>query len=177
MSRRLFLAAAAGALALAATGGAFAQTKEIERTGVPYVPTPQIVVDQMLRFANVKDSDFVMDLGSGDGVLVRTAATQMKASGLGIEIDPDLVKRANDLAQKQGVAARANFQVMDVFKADLSKASVVTLYLLPGMMLNLRTKIFNELKPGTRIVSHDYHFGEWSPDDSISFDVPEKDAR
>ena len=156
-------------------GPAFAQTKEIERTGGPYVPTPQIVVDQMLRFANVKDSDFVMDLGSGDGVLVRTAATQMKASGLGIEIDPDLVKRANDLAQKQGVAARANFQVMDVFKADLSKASVVTLYLLPGMMMNLRKKIYDELRPGARVVSHDYHFGDWEADDRITFDVPEKE--
>lgn len=155
--------------------GAWAQTKDIERTGGPYVPTPQIVVDQMLRFGNVKESDYVMDLGSGDGVIVRTAALQMKASGLGLEIDPELVKRANELAKKQGVAERASFQVMDVFKADLSKATVVTLYLLPGMMMNLRNKIYNELRPGARVVSHDYHFGDWTADDRITFDVPEKE--
>ncbi|MBM3342790.1 MAG: methyltransferase domain-containing protein [Betaproteobacteria bacterium] len=158
-----------------AQGAAFAQTRDIERSGGPYVPTPQIVVDQMLRFANVKESDYVMDLGSGDGVLVRTAALQMKAAGLGVEIDPELVKMANALARKQGVAERASFQVLDVFKADLSKASVVTLYLLPSMMMNLRTKIFNELRPGARVVSHDYHFGDWVADDRITFDVPEKE--
>lgn len=176
MATRKFLSILMGlALGLAAPGMVSAQTKDIERTGGPYVPTPQVVVDQMLRFANVKESDFVMDLGSGDGVLVRTAALQMKASGLGVEIDPDLVKRATDLARKQGVADRASFQVMDVFKADLSKATVVTLYLLPGMMLNLRNKIYNELRPGTRVVSHDYHFGDWASDDRITFDVPEKE--
>lgn len=154
---------------------ASAQTKDIERTGGPYVPTPQIVVDQMLQFGRVTAADYVMDLGSGDGVIVRTAARQMKASGLGIEIDPVLVKRANDEAQKQGIAERANFQVMDVFKADLSLATVVTLYLLPAMMLNLRSKIFDELRPGARVVSHDYHFGDWVADDRITFDVPEKE--
>lgn len=162
-------------LVAAAPGMAHAQTKDIERTGGPYVPTPQVVVDQMLRFAAVKESDYVMDLGSGDGVIVRTAALQLKASGVGVEIDPDLVRRANDEAKKQGISARASFQVMDVFKADLSKATVVTLYLLPGMMLNLRNKIFNELRPGTRVVSHDYHFGDWVADDRITFDVPEKE--
>lgn len=158
-----------------AQGAAVAQTKEIERTGGPYVPTPQVVVDQMLRFARVAESDYVMDLGSGDGVIVRTAARQMKASGMGLEIDPELVKRANDEAKKQGVADRANFIVMDVFKADLSKATVVTLYLLPGMMMNLRNKIYNELRPGARVVSHDYHFGDWQAEDRLTFDVPEKE--
>lgn len=158
-----------------AQGMALAQTKDIERTGGPYVPTPQVVVDQMLRFARVSESDYVMDLGSGDGVIVRTAARQMKASGMGLEIDPELVKRANTEAQKQGVAERASFIVMDVFKADLSKATVVTLYLLPGMMMNLRTKIYNELRPGARVVSHDYHFGDWQSEDRLTFDVPEKE--
>ena len=153
----------------------WAQTKEIERTGGPYVPTPQVVVDQMLRFGRVGASDFVMDLGSGDGVIVLTAAQQMKASGVGIEIDPELVKLANNEAKKRGIAERANFQVMDVFKADLSRATVVTLYLLPGMMLNLRKKIYEELRPGARVVSHDYHFGDWQADDRLTFDVPEKE--
>lgn len=163
------------ALCALAPTPAWAQTKDIERTGGPYVPTPQVVVDQMLRFGRVNASDYVMDLGSGDGVIVLTAARQMKASGMGIEIDPELVKLANNEAKKHGVAERASFQVMDVFKADLSRATVVTLYLLPGMMLNLRSKIFDELRPGTRVVSHDYHFGDWEADDRLTFDVPEKE--
>jgi phospholipid N-methyltransferase len=154
---------------------AAAQTKDIERTGGPYVPTPQVVVDQMLRFGAVGASDYVMDLGSGDGVIVLTAARRMKASGMGIEIDPELVKLANAEAKKHGVSERASFQVQDVFKADLSRATVVTLYLLPGMMMNLRNKIYDELRPGARVVSHDYHFGNWEADDRLTFDVPEKE--
>jgi hypothetical protein len=93
-----------------------------------------------------------------------------------VDIDPELVDLSNNKAKRLGVADRARFNVEDVFKTDLSRATVLTLYLLPGMMLDLRPKIFNELKPGTRIVSHDYHFGdEWLSDDEISFDVPEKE--
>jgi len=149
--------------------------KEPDRSGGPYVPTPQVVVDQMLRFANVGADDFVMDLGSGDGVIVLTAAQRHKASGLGVEIDPELVKLANSEAKKLGIADRASFQVQDVFKADLSRATVVTLYLLPSMMMSLRDKIFSELRPGTRVVSHDYHFGDWQSHDHMTFDVPEKE--
>ena len=151
------------------------QAREIERSGGPYVPTPQVVVDQMLRFGRVGASDFVMDLGAGDGVIVLTAARQMQASGMGIEIDPELVQRASNDAKKYGVADRVNFQVMDVFKADLSRATVVTLYLLPGMMMNLRRKIYDELRPGARVVSHDYSFGDWQADDRLIIDVPEKE--
>jgi phospholipid N-methyltransferase len=162
------------ALALA---GATAYAADIERTGGPYVPTPQVVVDQMLRMANVGESDFVVDLGSGDGVIVLTAATQFKAGGMGVDIDADLVKRSNESAQKLGVADRVRFVQLDVFKTNISKASVLTLYLLPDMMIKLRSKVFNELKPGVRVVSHDYHFGgEWLPDDSYTFAVPEKEA-
>jgi len=163
----------AAAILLAAS--AQAQIKEADRTGGPYVPTPQVVVDQMLRFGGISEKDYVMDLGSGDGVIVLTAARQLKASGMGIEIDPDLVRRSNDSARKLGIADRASFQAQDVFKADLSRATVVTLYLLPGMMMNLRNKIFNELRPGARVVSHDYHFGDWEADDRFTFDVPEKE--
>jgi hypothetical protein len=161
-------------LALCA-GRALAQEKEIERTGGPYVPTPQIVVDQMLRIANVGPKDFVVDLGSGDGVIVLTAATQMKASGYGVDIDAGLVKQSNAEAKRRGIADRAAFYVQDVFKADLSRASVITLYLLPSMMMNLRAKIFTEARPGTRVVSHDYHFDDWHSDEQITFDVPEKE--
>ena len=148
---------------------------EPERTGGPYVPTPQIVVDQMLRIANVGANDFVLDLGSGDGVIVLTAAQQFKARGLGVDIDPTLVKLSNANAKKLGIDDRVSFEVQDVFKADVSKASVITLYLLPGMMSNLRGKVFLEAKPGTRVVSHDYTFGEWQPDNHVTLEVPEKE--
>lgn len=149
--------------------------KEIERTGGPYVPTPQVVVDRMLSIAGVGAEDFVLDLGSGDGVIVLTAATRYKARGMGVDIDPQLVKLSNGEAKRLGIADRVSFHVEDVFKTDLSRASVVTMYLLPAMMLNLRSKIFFELKPGTRVVSHDYDFNEWTPDERITFDVPEKE--
>ncbi|OGA54574.1 MAG: hypothetical protein A3F74_22270 [Betaproteobacteria bacterium RIFCSPLOWO2_12_FULL_62_58] len=148
---------------------------ELERTGGPYVPTPQVVVDQMLRMAGVGPSDFVIDLGSGDGVIVLTAAKEFKARGFGVDIDPELVKLSNNEAKRLGLADRVAFQVQDVFKADLSRATVLTLYLLPSMMSNLQAKVYNELKPGTRVVSHDYHFGDWPADDDITFDVPEKE--
>jgi SAM-dependent methyltransferase len=167
---------AGAALATFAALPATAQQKELERTGGPYVPTPQVVVDQMLRMAGVGANDYVIDLGSGDGVIVLTAATQFKARGFGVDIDPELVKLSNAEAKRRGVADRAAFQVQDVFKADLSRATVLTLYLLPSMMTNLQSKVFSELKPGTRVVSHDYHFGDdWQPDDHITFDVPEKE--
>jgi len=172
-----FSAAAACLFAAGLIGGAaIGQDIEKLKTGGPYVPTPQIVVEQMLKFGAVNEKDFVIDLGSGDGVIVLTAARSYKASGMGIDIDPDLVRQSNASAQKYGIADRVSFVQLDVFKADLGKASVLTLYLLPGMMMNLRSKVFAELKPGVRVVSHDYHFGDWSSDDSIGFDVPEKEA-
>ena len=161
------------ALVLASHSGA--AQKEIERTGGPYVPTPQVVVDQMLRMGRVGPKDFIVDLGSGDGVIVLTAAREYKARGYGVDIDPELVSRSNAEAKRLGIADRAAFHVQDVFKADLSKASVITLYLLPGMMVNLRSKLFLEPRPGTRIVSHDYNFDEWQPDDQVVLDVPEKE--
>lgn len=170
--RRVVLAL--GALPLARLAGA--ADIELARTGGPYVPTPQVVVDEMLRLAKVGSDDFVVDLGSGDGIIVLTAAQRLKARGFGVDIDPELVALSNGEAKKRGVADRAAFYVMDVFKADISKATVVTLYLLPGMMVDLRPKIFGELRPGTRVVSHDYHFGDdWRADDQYTWDVPEKE--
>jgi len=170
--RKLLLAL--GALPLTRISGA--TDLELARTGGPFVPTPQVVVDEMLRMAKVGPDDFVVDLGSGDGIIVLTAAQRLKARGFGVDIDPELVQQANNEAKKRGVADRASFHVMDVFKADISKATVVTLYLLPGMMTDLRSKIFNELKPGTRVVSHDYHFGDaWRSDSYYTWDVPEKE--
>jgi hypothetical protein len=154
---------------------AMAADKEPERTGGPYVPTPKVVVDQMLGMANVGPKDFLVDLGSGDGVIVLTAARQFNARGYGVDIDPQLVRQSNADAKRFGVDDKVSFHVQDVFKADLSKASVITLYLLPSMMVNLRSKIFLEAQPGTRVVSHDYNFDEWRPDDHVVLDVPEKE--
>jgi hypothetical protein len=173
-SRRVLLAAAGLLLATALPAQA-GQFSEADRTGGPYVPTPQVVVDEMLRMAGVGPNDFVVDLGSGDGVIVLTAAKQFKARGFGVDIDPGLVKQSNGTAKRLGVADRASFEVRDVFKTDLSRATVLTLYLLPSMMNQLQSKVFEELRPGARVVSHDYQFGEWHPDDYVSFHVAEKE--
>jgi len=170
MLRRRVLAALAALPAARLAGAA-----EIARTGGPYVPTPQVVVDEMLRMANVGPRDFVVDLGSGDGVIVLTAARRFKAHGFGVDIDPELVKYSNSEARRLGVAELAQFRVQNVYDADISKATVVTLYLLPEMMLSLAAKMLRELKPGARVVSHDYHFGEWQPDARVTLDVPEKE--
>ncbi|MDP1536393.1 MAG: methyltransferase domain-containing protein [Burkholderiales bacterium] len=148
---------------------------EYERDGGPYVPTPNVVVDQMLAMANVGARDHVIDLGSGDGIIVITAAHRLKASGYGVDIDEELIRLSNQRAKSLGLDGRVLFEARDIFKTDVSKATVVTLYLLPEFMQRLRPKLFNELRPGTRIVSHDYHFEEWQHDADISFDVPEKE--
>lgn len=148
---------------------------EYEREGGPYVPTPGIVVEQMLSMANVSANDYVMDLGSGDGVIVLTAGHRLKASGMGVDIDEELIRLSNMRARNLGIADRVRFEARDIFKTDVSKATVVTLYLLPEFMRKLRPKLYNELRPGTRIVSHDYHFEEWTHDSDITFEVPEKE--
>jgi hypothetical protein len=148
---------------------------EYERSGGPYVPTPNVVVDQMLGMANVGARDFVIDLGSGDGIIVLTAGHKLKAGGYGVDIDEELIRLSNERAKSLGIADRVRFEAKDIFKTDVSKATVITLYLLPEMMRKLRSKLFTEPRPGTRIVSHDYHFDEWMHDSEISFDVPEKE--
>jgi hypothetical protein len=159
-------------LALAASL-AFA-SENVVKDGGPYVPTPQAVVDAMLDLARVGPGDFVVDLGSGDGRIVLTGATRHQASGMGVDIDGELVDLANASARRLGVAQRVQFQRQDIFAADLSRATVLTLYLLPGMMERLRPKLLKELSPGTRIVSHDFDFGEWKPDRSVDVQTPEK---
>ena len=145
-----------------------------ELSKLPYVPTPQVVVDEMLKLANVTAKDFVVDLGSGDGRMIITAARDFKAHGMGVDIDQKLVDLSNKQAQINGVDGRAKFIEQDMFKADISKATVVTLYVLPDFMEKLRPKLLSELKPGTRIVAHDYYMLEWYPDRQFSLTVPEK---
>jgi hypothetical protein len=132
------------------------------------------VVDAMLDLAKVKADDFVVDLGSGDGRIVLTAAQRFSARGVGVEIDPELVAKSNAEAKKRGMGERIRFIQNDVLQADVREATVLTLYLLPGMMQNLQSKLVRELKPGTRIVSHDFAFGDWKADREVSVDVPEK---
>ena len=110
----------------------------------------------MLKMAGVNANDFVVDLGSGDGRMIITAAREFKANGLGVDIDPKLVELANRNARNEAVGDRAKFIEQDMFKADISKATVVTLYVLPDFMEKLRPKLLRELKPGARIVAHDY---------------------
>ena len=153
---------------------AVAQGAEFDRSGGPFVPTPPAVVNAMLKLAGVGPHDHVVDLGSGDGRIVLTAATRYKASGTGVEIDEELVEQSNAAAKKQGVADRARFVRQDVREADLSRATVLTLYLLPGMMTTLRDKVLAELRPGSRVVSHDFHFEHWKPDRSVTVETPEK---
>ena len=140
---------------------------------VPFITSPDNVTLEMLRLANVGANDHVIDLGSGDGRIVILAAKRFGASGLGVEIDPRLVELSQRNARDAGVADRAEFREQDLFKTDLSKASVVTMYLLPEVNLQLRPAIL-ALKPGTRIVSHDWDMGDWKPDQTTVLPVPDK---
>jgi precorrin-6B methylase 2 len=139
----------------------------------PYVPTAPSVVERMLEVAKVGPQDFVIDLGSGDGRINITAAQKRGARGLGIEIDPELIARARANAQAAGVADRVSFVEADLFTADLSQATVVTIYLLKRATMKLRDRLF-ELRPGTRIVSHAASMGEWRADHFEMLDVREK---
>ena len=139
---------------------------------VPYVQTPMEIVERMLRMAEVGRDDYLIDLGSGDGRIVIEAAKR-GARGLGVDLDPALVKHATENAQRAGLAERASFQVRDIFETDLSKASVVAFYLLPDFNAKLMPRLL-ALKPGTRIVSHDGGIGEWPPDERLEMRTPEK---
>jgi SAM-dependent methyltransferase len=132
---------------------------------VPYVPTPQAVVDRMLEIANVGSNDVVYDLGSGDGRIPITAVQRYNAQrAVGVDINPDRVSEANQNAQTANVTDRVEFRQQDLFETDLRNASVVTLYLLPDVNLRLRPKLLNELRPGSRVVSHAFDMGDWEPE-------------
>ncbi len=140
---------------------------------VPFITTPDQVTLAMLELAAVGPADHVIDLGSGDGRIVITAARRFGARGLGVEIVPDLVQKSRDAARAAGVAERVEFREQDLFAADLGRASVVTMYLLPAVNLQLRPRLL-ALAPGTRVVSHDWDMGDWSPDRTLTVDVPDK---
>ena len=137
---------------------------------VPYVPTRPGMVEAMLKLADVKKTDTVIDLGCGDGRIVIMAAEKFGARGVGVDINPERIKEANENARKAGVADRVKFIEGNLFDADIHAATVVTLYLLPDVNMKLRPKLLRDLKPGTRIVSHAFDLGDWKPDKQISSD-------
>lgn len=166
--RRLITLGAVAALAAVAVPGASRAQDE-----VPFITTPDAVTVAMLELAAVGERDHVLDLGSGDGRIVITAARRFGASGLGVEIVPELVQKSRTNARAAGVADRTEFREQDLFATDLSRATVVTMYLLPEVNLQLRPRLLR-LAPGTRIVSHDWDMGEWLPDRTRTLDVPDK---
>jgi len=160
LKRRMFLTMAA----LLAATPVLAQPRMPD---VIFVPTPQEVVEDMLRLADVKKGDVLYDLGSGDGRIPITAARKYGVRGVGIDIDPDRITEAQDNARKAGVERQVEFRLGDIFAMDFRDASVVTLYLLPELNVKLRPRLLAELRPGTRIVSHQFDMGDWRPDKKL----------
>ena len=136
------------------------QSKQI----VPFVPTPQAVVDKMLALAQVKKGDVLYDLGSGDGRIVIAAAKKYGIKAVGFEVDPELIQKSRANIRKAGLEHLAEIRAQDILTVDLSPASVVTMYLLPSVNMTLRPKVWRELKPGARLVSHAFDMGDWEPD-------------
>jgi SAM-dependent methyltransferase len=181
MKRMLGLAGVAVVIAIGGTWGVVNLPEPLAKVAkafgpkldVPYVPTPQPVVDEMLKLAKVTGDDVVYDLGCGDGRIVVTAAKELGARGVGVDIDPARIKDSIANARKAGVSDQVKFTRGDLFKMDLSEATVVTLYLLPEINRKLRPKLFRELKPGTRIVSHEFDMGDWKPEKSVRVTIDE----
>ena len=141
--------------------------KPAQQPDVIYVPTPHEVVDDMLRLANVRKGDVLYDLGSGDGRIAIAAAKKFGIKAVGIDIDPERIREATENAKKAGVSNLVEFRQQDLFKADFKEATVVTLYLLPDLNVKLRPRLWEDLKPGTRIVSHQFDMGTWKPEKTL----------
>lgn len=163
-------------LVVLAVAGALAQPATAPKPlDVPYVPTNEKIVTEMLRVAKVTKDDVLYDLGSGDGRIVITAAKRFGTRGVGIDIDPDRIREAEENARAAGVADRVRFIKGDIFDADIRDATVVTMYLLPAINMRLRPKLLSDLRPGTRIVSHNYDLGDWKPERKLTVKVGETD--
>ncbi len=158
------------ALSLLITAFCVLEAQETRHPDVPFVPSPQEVVDSMLKLADVHKGDILYDLGCGDGRIVITAAKKYDVDATGVDIDPERIAEAKANAAKEGVGDKAKFKEGDLFTTDLSKASVVTLYLLPSVNLKLKPKLLAELKPGARVVSHSFSMGDWEPTKTIEVD-------
>ena len=142
---------------------------------VPYVPTHERIVNEMLKVARVGKNDVLYDLGSGDGRIPITAAKRWGTRGVGVDIDPERIKEARENATRAGVADKVKFMQQDLFDTDIKEATVVTLYLLPDVNLRLRPKLLADLKPGTRVVSHNYDMGDWKPLKSLTVKLSDGD--
>ncbi len=182
------LIALGAACSLAAPLPLLAQAQKQPATQYPdviFVPTPQEVVEDMLRLANVQKGDVLYDLGSGDGRIAITAARKYGIKATGIDIDPERIREANENAKKAGVTNLVQFRQENLFTADFRDATVITLYLLPDLNVKLRPKLWNELRPGTRIVSHQFEMGAWKPEKRLEsngrtiyfWTVPPKDKQ
>lgn len=168
-SRRAALLGA-GACLLASRLATPALAQPAPNLDVPYVPTPQQVVDRMLEIAKVTAKDFVMDLGCGDGRMLVTAASKYGSRGFGVDLNPVRIKEATENAQKANVADKVKFEVRNLFDTPIKDADVLTMYLLPSVNLQLRPRILDEMKPGSRIVSHAFNMGEWTADQNENVD-------
>ncbi|MCU0774659.1 MAG: methyltransferase domain-containing protein [Ideonella sp.] len=172
-TRRSLLHATAAAGLAGAGVVALPPARAASEVDVPFIVTPDHVTLAMLELAGVGPRDMVIDLGSGDGRIVITAARRFGARGLGVEIVPDLVRVSRENARRAGVADRVEFRQQDLFETDLSAATVITMYLLPEVNLRLRPRL-QKLAPGTRIVSHDWNMGDWEPDRIVVVPAPDK---
>jgi hypothetical protein len=172
MHRRLITPLTVALTLLVAVAGAQSPTTtEKKPLDVPYVPTHESLVDEMLSMARVGANDVLYDLGSGDGRIVITAARRFGTRGVGYDLDPDRVSEARENARRAGVTDRVRFEQQDIFTAKFADATVITMYLLPDVNMRLRPKLLSELKPGTRIVSHNYDLGDWQPVQRKEMDV------
>ena len=171
MHRRLIPVFTVVFMLLVAVAGAQSPTAEKKPLDVPYVPTHESLVDEMLSMAKVSGNDVLYDLGSGDGRIVITAARKFGTRGIGYDLDPERVSEARENARKAGVTDKVRFEQQDIFTAKINDATVITMYLLPDVNMRLRPKLLSELKPGTRIVSHNYDLGDWQPVQRKEMDV------
>lgn len=153
-----------------------AKTQEMphRQPDIGYIPTDWEVVEAMLTLAKVSSDDVLYDLGSGDGRIAIAAARRFGTRSVGIDIDPERIWEANEQAQRVGVSEYVEFRLQDLFECDFSDATVVSLYLLPHLNLRLRPELFRQLKPGKRVLSHDFDMGDWKPEQVIHIQTPEE---
>jgi SAM-dependent methyltransferase len=159
---------------VAVSGCLHADGWQVKQPDVIFVPTPNRVVEEMLRMANIQKDDLIFDLGCGDGRIVILAAQKVGSHGVGIDIDPQRIKESKQNASEAGVEHLVQFLEQDLFQTDFSEATVVTLYLLPMLNLQLRPKLLTELRPGTRVISHDFGMNEWLPDQKTVVVIEER---
>ncbi len=171
--RRSVSGAARFAGCVAALAALFAAPAWAAEPRVPYVPTPQEVVERMLEIAKVGPHDYLIDLGSGDGRIVVTAARKYGTRGFGVDLNPERIRESSENARRAGVTDKVAFYQRDLFETSLAEATVITMYLLPQVNIELRPKLL-ELRPGTRLVSHDFDMGDWKPDNYIKMDAQDK---